>query len=69
MNFIIPRVGTGAQAFTGCRIRQCLWQAPGEHGIARILTLDTEEAADERASQYIDAKGSFGSKKQNTIGE
>jgi hypothetical protein len=63
-------VGTGAQAFTGGAFGNAFGQAPGEHGIARILTLDTQEAAEERASQYTDAKGSFGSeKKQNTIGE
>ena len=36
---------------------------------SHILTLDTQEAAEERASQHADAKGSFGSEKNRTRSE
>src|SRR5271157_3247233 len=36
---------------------------------SHILTLDTQEAAEERASQHTDAKGSFGSEKNRTRSE
>jgi hypothetical protein len=68
MNFIIPRVGTGAQASPPHSVN-AFGQAPVS--TARILTLDTQEAAEERVSQYIDAERRAVSdqKKQNTIGE